>query len=347
MTFHSRSLVEFGLFLSRLPDAIESQASLERAVEMIRVQLGAAEAALRISGRPGNAPEQVVLATGDAAATQETSARLADLVEARRHASATASGDECRCTLMVFRDRSEPDFDAEETALLDIVVEQVRRGVALSQRISANEIERALYSSVMNKLSVGVVVLDLAGHVMNCSTKAEETLSARDGLQIQAGRLRATNASEDRELQAAIKAAILAATGGAAPAARGLALTKLSGNRTLGVIVQPAPDVKPARNGAAPTIAIYIRDPEANADVESDLVRQLFDLTPAEAAVARRLTAGLSLEDAATSLDISRNTARAHLRSIFSKSGITRQTELVRMLLNSAAVLGERPRQFA
>ena len=60
-----------------------------------------------------------------------------------------------------------------------------------------------------------------------------------------------------------------------------------------------------------------------------------------------RLAAGLSLEDAASSLDISRNTARAHLRSIFSKSGITRQTELVRLMLNSAVVLGERPRQVA
>jgi DNA-binding CsgD family transcriptional regulator len=81
--------------------------------------------------------------------------------------------------------------------------------------------------------------------------------------------------------------------------------------------------------------------------VESEFVRQIFDLTPAEAAVTRRLTAGLSLEDAASSLDISRNTARAHLRSIFSKSGITRQTELVRLVLSSAALLGEKPQQAA
>ncbi len=346
MTFHSRSLVEFGLFLSRLPDAIESEACLARAIEMIRAHLRASEAAVRICGRAGNGQEQIVIATADGGAAQDCAGRLAGFLETRRHASATVSGDECRCTLTVFRTLSDPDFDAEETALLDIVAEHLRRGIARSQRICANEIERALYSSVMDKLSVGVVVLDLSGHIMNCSPKAEETLAARDGLQIQAGRLRATNAHEDRELQAAIKAATQAAAGGSAPAARGLALTKLSGNRTLGVIVQPTPDVKSGRQGATPTIAIYIRDPEANADVDSNLVRQRFDLT-AEAAVARRLTAGLSLEDAATSLDISRNTARAHLRSIFSKSGITRQTELVRMLLNSAAVLGERPRQLA
>jgi DNA-directed RNA polymerase subunit F len=38
-------------------------------------------------------------------------------------------------------------------------------------------------------------------------------------------------------------------------------------------------------------------------------------------------------------LNIKRNTARAHLRSIFSKTGVRRQTELVRIFLNSVAWL--------
>ena len=47
---------------------------------------------------------------------------------------------------------------------------------------------------------------------------------------------------------------------------------------------------------------------------------------------------GLSLDEAAEKLGIKRNTVRAHLRAIFSKAGVTRQSELVRILLNG--VLG-------
>ncbi|MGH8464109.1 MAG: helix-turn-helix transcriptional regulator, partial [Pseudomonas sp.] len=36
-----------------------------------------------------------------------------------------------------------------------------------------------------------------------------------------------------------------------------------------------------------------------------------------------------------------RNTARAHLRSIFSKTGVRRQTELVRIMLNSVVALAQ------
>jgi DNA-binding CsgD family transcriptional regulator len=68
------------------------------------------------------------------------------------------------------------------------------------------------------------------------------------------------------------------------------------------------------------------------------MARQLFDFTPAEANFDVELVNGLSLDEAAIKLGIRRNTARAHLRSIFMKADVTRQSELVRVLLN--AVLG-------
>jgi DNA-binding CsgD family transcriptional regulator len=64
-------------------------------------------------------------------------------------------------------------------------------------------------------------------------------------------------------------------------------------------------------------------------------MRRLFDLTPAEGELALLLSSGQTLDEAAESLGIRKNTARAHLRSIFSKTGVSRQTELIHVLLNS------------
>jgi DNA-binding CsgD family transcriptional regulator len=69
-------------------------------------------------------------------------------------------------------------------------------------------------------------------------------------------------------------------------------------------------------------------------------VRRLFDLTPAEASLALALADGLTLDQAAERLKIRKNTARAHLRAIFAKIGVTRQTTLVRLLLSSVIWLG-------
>lgn len=72
-----------------------------------------------------------------------------------------------------------------------------------------------------------------------------------------------------------------------------------------------------------------------------EVIQKLFGLTPKEATLALRLAAGESLLDAARTLNMSPNTARTHLRSVFAKTGVDRQASLVRVLLKSVAMLGQ------
>lgn len=356
MTFHSRSVVEFGLFFSQISESLLSGKPLGQSAALIRRHLDARAVAIQVEDRLAQACPVVVLADDDGEPSEaglcpeRTMARLHALDEECQQLSAVAVNETqgTRYTLKIFRDRTGTPFDAEEASVCDILVTQLRRGLELAAQLGTSEVERILYSSVMDRLSVGVILVDANRNIVKASSMAAGHLAARDGLQNQLGRLRALYANEDRELQDALRDAIAAATagGGQPQLIRGVSISRNSGKRNLGLVIQPI-GRQELPVGSAAVVAVYIRDPEAAAEVENDLVRQLFDLTPAEAALARRLAAGLSLEDAAASLAISRNTARAHLRSIFSKSGITRQTELVRLMLNSAAMLGACPRQVA
>ena len=56
--------------------------------------------------------------------------------------------------------------------------------------------------------------------------------------------------------------------------------------------------------------------------------------------LALALANGQTLQEAAVTLGISLNTARAHLRAIFAETGIDRQTKLVHAILRSVAALG-------
>ena len=72
----------------------------------------------------------------------------------------------------------------------------------------------------------------------------------------------------------------------------------------------------------------------ANASVPgADLLRVLFDLTPAEARLTRHLLEGRMPVEAAALMRITEATARVHLRNVFAKTGVRRQVELVRLLL--------------
>src|SRR5262249_22523785 len=63
-----------------------------------------------------------------------------------------------------------------------------------------------------------------------------------------------------------------------------------------------------------------------------ELVQSLFDLTPAEARVARSLAAGKTVEDIAADSSVSLNTVRTHLHHVLEKTGCNRQAEVVALL---------------
>ena len=63
-----------------------------------------------------------------------------------------------------------------------------------------------------------------------------------------------------------------------------------------------------------------------------ELVQSLFDLTPAEARVARSLAAGKTVDDIASDGGTSRNTVRTQVRSVLEKTGCSRQTDVVGLL---------------
>lgn len=62
------------------------------------------------------------------------------------------------------------------------------------------------------------------------------------------------------------------------------------------------------------------------------LLRESFGLTEAETRLAQKLRDGRSLQQASEALGVSVHTARNHLRAIFDKMGVQRQSELVRTL---------------
>ena len=77
---------------------------------------------------------------------------------------------------------------------------------------------------------------------------------------------------------------------------------------------------------------LYITPVMPNSGPGPELLQALFDLTPAESRIANMIAEGKSVEQIAGATGTSHNTIRTHLKSVFLKTGVQRQTELVRLL---------------
>lgn len=251
----------------------------------------------------------------------------------------TDDGVECR--FRVCRNHDGPDFSASDKALCTALLPHLKRAVDLHSRIDVVESERTVYASAIDRMLVGMVILDESGTIIKTNAAADEILAAKDGIRMAKGGLDVEYGQENRRFQRVLRQAMMGHVGTAPPVMEAMSITRPSGSAKLGVLVRTIPLSEWSEdNRKRPACVVFIRDPERRSQASHEVVRQLFDLTPAETQLALQLANGLTLDEAADELGISKNTARAHLRAIFSKTGVTRQATLVRMLLSSVISLG-------
>ncbi|ENO94135.1 LuxR family transcriptional regulator [Thauera sp. 28] len=244
-----------------------------------------------------------------------------------------------RLPLRITRPESAPAFSERDRARCQALLPHLRRALQLHNQLRRKESLGGMYSSAMGRLSVGTVVLDERGRVFDQNPIARDILANGDGLKVAGGRLEAFYPSDNRALQNLIRGAFARHASCQPAVAEALSISRPSGQPHLGIVVEVLPPGEWAGGRGRPVVVLYVRDPAGRTLADAEAVRQLFNLTPTETAVALKLADGTSLEEAAEALGIRRNTARAHLRAIFSKTGVRRQTELVRILLNSVAPL--------
>ena len=243
----------------------------------------------------------------------------------------------------ITRSLEEPAFSEDDRMLCAMLLPHLRRSLHIHNLLGRSESLGSLYAQAINRLSVATIVLDENGAVLQLNDVARDLLKGADGLKLVGGRLEATYPSDNRALHKLFEEALGAHKRGVACERDALSIARPSGEVSLGVVVEPIPVSEWADGKSTPSLVVYVRDAVAKSQVNNVVAKQLFNFTPAETALALELANGLSLEEAAENLGIMRNTARAHLRAIFSKTGVRRQAELVRVMLNSVVTLGGNP----
>lgn len=226
-----------------------------------------------------------------------------------------------------------PPFGVEDKQRLAMFVPHIKQAMTLTAHLNCNELQMRIYEEGLERLNIGVIVLDETAQMLRANPTAGQMLASADGLRLVDRQLAASTVAETRELQR-----LLASAREHPKLVTAMCLSRPSGRRKLAAVVRSIPLAQESEGRSRPAVAIFLRDPDTLAEPAHDIARQLFDFTPAEAHLAIELLNGLSLDEAAGKLGILRNTGRAHLRAIFSKTGVTRQSELVRVLLNG--VLG-------
>lgn len=226
------------------------------------------------------------------------------------------------------------------TALLPLLQRIVRFYLVIGE----GERRRRLAEHVLETSGVGVVLVDSAGTVITANAAAHAIVAHTGVLGIHDGRLHALRQADQQLLLGHVrqKAEQQRAQGVDPDCYAAFALLRDDHPLPVTVMIRPGPSFGPVSAPLRRTAIVILRDPARRLKLAAPDLEQLFDLSPAEARLAQLLADGLSMEEAALQLGVSRNTVRSQLQAVFAKTGTNRQGDLVRLLLSSAATLAQR-----
>lgn len=206
------------------------------------------------------------------------------------------------------------------------LVEAVQAALRSREDTPSTPVGEMSAKAAIDMLKCGVIVLGERGQVLFTNQRAGALLARRDGVLVEnTGICRASSADGTRLLHAAIRTARDNGTSDA--------LTiETRDHGALRVVVRARPD-----DGAAggTLICLYLFADDDDPAVDPNLLRGMFGLTPSESRLAAALASGLSLESAAESEGWTVNSAKTYLKSVFGKLGVSRQADLVRVILTS------------
>jgi len=238
------------------------------------------------------------------------------------------------------RRASEPRFKATERQLLTLLTPHLSRAIEIYAKLNRMTSERDLYAGAVNQLSVASIILDEQGRMLTTNAVGRALLDQGEGLSLRDGHLHIEGRNINKELQEALTSIIREQLHGETSMVRALRVPRPGGRSDLGLVVRPVPASQWSEGQVSPSAAVFISDPDLQESTSRPILGALFELTPAEANLATLLARGLSLAQVSVAQNISQHTARAQLKSIFAKTGVSRQAELVRLVLKSVASLG-------
>lgn len=223
----------------------------------------------------------------------------------------------------------------DQVRMVERLLPHLRQFVRVRHALGEAGVLGKSVEELLDATGIGAIQLDRRGRVVAANDRAVELLRRRDGLTDRGGVLRAVEPADDAKLQQLLERAAPAIGGQGAGGS--MTVGRQSGSPRLVLHVTPLSD-RSSDFRLRYAAAVLVVDPARKPHLDADIVASALGLTPTEGSVAVMLATGYSVRAIAAAMGRKADTIRWHLKQINAKQHISRQAELVRMVLLTSGV---------
>ena len=211
----------------------------------------------------------------------------------------------------------------------------IRQFVSFRQALSGAGALGASLMELLDTTGSGIIQLDRRGRIVEVNDRARNLLRTGDGLFDERGFLFAQSPEDNTNLQRLLACALPPFS---TPGVGGSMMVGRASAIPLVLHVNPV-DRQESDIRVWPVAAlVLVVDPENRIRIDPDMVADALGLTGMESRVAVLLAEGRSVREIAWAMGRKESTIRTHVKNMFAKHGITRQVDLVRLVLSLAGI---------
>ena len=223
-------------------------------------------------------------------------------------------------------------WSSHQTETIERLMPHVRQFLRVRGALSDADALGSSLAELLDNDRFGVIQLDRCARIVAANDRARRLLSQRSGLSDRDGLLNASMPVEDDILQRLLGRALSPI--GVPPSADSMTITNPGVRTRLVVHVTSVAEREWDLRAQRVAALVLVADPGSPPRVDAGLVAEALSLTPAESQMATMMAAGRTVRDVAAATRRTEGTVRWHLKRIFRKQGISRQSELVRRVLS-------------
>ena len=227
------------------------------------------------------------------------------------------------------------DWSTDQIDAIRQLLPHVRQFVRVRHALAEARSDGMGTTALLDTRHIGMLLLDRHGRVVEANDRARALLARGDGLSVRHGCLVGVPPADADGVAVLLDAACRERRGGSMPITRpqGEPLV-LYATPTGPTEVPPPVDRCVAR--------ILLAEPFATPMVNPERVAAALGLTPAQARVAAALAAGGTAASIAAGTHRTEAAVRWHIREALGRLGLSRQVDLVRVVLSTPGVFDER-----
>ena len=225
-------------------------------------------------------------------------------------------------------------WGASQIAMITTLLPHIRQFIRVRQALVRAQAGDTTVTALLENSRIGVLHLDRRGRILAVNDRARRLLRHGEGLSDEDEVLRARAPDDQGRLERLVAEAL--PTSGAVPVSGSMLLGRVSGVPPFVVHVKPVGVPQPDYGARHVAALVLIVEPGRHPRLDPTLVATILGLTPAESQVAVWLADGKSVRDIATATDLTEGAIYWHLKQIYQKLPISRQVDLVRLVLSIA-----------